>query len=479
VIVDAHHHVWDPEAREHAWLKTRPTLDRPFGMADYDAVAGPEGVTASVLVQVLNSPAETEEFLALAARHAPRPAAVVGWADLTRQDLRDELDRLRGLPGGDRLAGLRHLVQDEPDAGWLTRPEVVRGLRAVGAGGLVYDLLVGPAQLPAAVRVVSELEDVRFVLDHGAKPVIGTVEPWAGLIGELALRPNVVCKLSGLVTEAGPGWKPETFGLYVDRLLACFGPGRLMFGSDWPVCTVAASYHEVMGLARSLVASQLSAAETGAVFGGNAAAAYGLRLPVPEPVQEPAEQPALAGQRRPGRRHGRPLGGDGLVVVGPGDRVHDLGFVEVLRAVDLRHVADQHAVLHDLGLQPRRAVGVPLSLAAVVQGHAHTELIHARPGQVGVDAAITQLVDDVAGPVLVHAFNVVAGRGLLSAERGLLSAEREAATAERGRYPRSGEPRSWARASSADRQPAVVSSRLASDARWVASSAAATQSLTT
>lgn len=284
MIVDAHHHVWDPGTRRHAWLDGLPGLRRPFRLPDYAGAAGPEGVTASVLVQVLNSTAETEEFLALADGTAggpgPEVAGVVGWADLTRDDIAGELDRLRAGPGGDRLAGLRHLVQDEPDPGWLTRPEVGRGLRAAGAAGLVFDVLVRPAQLPAALKVTAGLDDVRFVLDHGAKPEIaaGLFEPWAGLIGELAQRPNVTCKLSGLVTEAGPGWTPETFAPYVDRLLECFGPGRLMFGSDWPVCTLAASYHEVITLARTLLDARLSASEMDAVFGANAVAAYGLRL---------------------------------------------------------------------------------------------------------------------------------------------------------------------------------------------------------
>ena len=285
MIVDAHHHVWDPGTRRHAWLDGLPELRRPFLLSGYAGAARPEGVTASVLVQVLNSTAETEEFLALAAGRAgaapPEVAGVVGWADLTRDDIGDELDRLRALPGGDRLAGLRHLVQDEPDPGWLVRPDVRRGLRAAGAAGLVFDVLVRPAQLPAALRLTGELDDVRFVLDHGAKPEVaaGRFEPWAGLIGELAQRPNVTCKLSGLVTEAGPGWKPETFAPYADRLLECFGPGRLMFGSDWPVCTLAASYHEVITLARTLLDGRLSPAETDAVFGGNAVAAYGLSVP--------------------------------------------------------------------------------------------------------------------------------------------------------------------------------------------------------
>ena len=284
MIIDAHHHVWDPAQPGHGWLDALPRLRREFSLADYAAEAGAVGVTASVLVQVLASTAETEEFLAAAAataRHTPEVAGVVGWADLTADDVSGELGRLRALPGGDRLAGVRHLVQDEPDPNWLGRPDVRRGLRAVGAAGLVYDLLVRPPQLPAALRVIAELDEVRFVLDHGGKPEIreGRIEPWAGLIVEMAALPNLTCKLSGLVTEAGPAWTRESFEPYVDRLLESFGPGRLMFGSDWPVCTTAASYAEVAALARELLASRLSEQEQAAVFGTTAAALYRLKVP--------------------------------------------------------------------------------------------------------------------------------------------------------------------------------------------------------
>jgi L-fuconolactonase len=279
VIVDAHHHVWDPATREHAWLDGLPALRRRFGLADYRAVSAPEGVTASVLVQVLASTAETEEFLALAAAPDGHPVAgVVGWVDLTSPAVGDEIARLRALPGGQRLVGLRHLVQDEPDPGWLDRADVRHGLAAAGRAGLVYDLLVRPAQLPAAIRVTADLDEVAFVLDHGGKPDIaaGAAEPWVSLVGELAGRPNVSCKLSGLITEAGPGWTAARIAPFADRLLDHFAPGRLMFGSDWPVCTQTASYGEVTGLAGSLLAGRLGAAEQAAVFGGNAAAAYRL-----------------------------------------------------------------------------------------------------------------------------------------------------------------------------------------------------------
>jgi L-fuconolactonase len=282
MTVDAHHHVWDPALRRHAWLDGLPALSRRFGLDEYRREGAAAGVTASVLVQVLASAAETEEFLALAG-DSDLVRGVVGWADLTGPDVAGEVARLRARPGGRRLVGLRHLVQDEPDPDWLRRPDVRRGLRAAGAAGLAYDLLVRPGQLPAALDVTGELADVRFVLDHGAKPAIasGRREPWASLIRDLAARPNVCCKVSGLVTEAGPGWRPAQITPYIDHLLDCFGPGRLLFGSDWPVCTLAASYPEVVAVARDALARRLGPGELAAVFAGNAITAYGLEVPRP------------------------------------------------------------------------------------------------------------------------------------------------------------------------------------------------------
>jgi L-fuconolactonase len=279
MIVDAHHHLWDPGARRHTWLDALPQLRRPFGIPEFAQLATAHSVTASVLVQVLASTAETEEFLALAGR-TPLLAGVVGWADLAAPGIADELARLRQLPGGGYLAGIRHLVQDEPDPDWLSRPDVRRGLRAVGDAGLAYDLLIRPGQLPAAVAAVRGLEGVRFVLDHGAKPDIahGQAEPWSTLIGELATAPNISCKLSGLVTEAGPGWTPAQITPYVHRLLDCFGPARLMFGSDWPVCTLAAGYGDVLQLAVSTLQGRLSRAELDGVLAGTAVQWYRLRL---------------------------------------------------------------------------------------------------------------------------------------------------------------------------------------------------------
>jgi L-fuconolactonase len=277
MIIDAHHHLWDPGTSRQAWLDPLPALRRPFTAEEFTGLAAAHGVAGGILVQVLPSAAETAEFLALSAV-GTLVAAVVGWADLTAPDVADQVARLRALPGGDRLAGIRHLVQDEPDPDWLDRPDVRRGLRALGEAGLVYDLLVRPAQLPAAIRTARELPGVRFVLDHGGKPDIahGRLEPWDSLVAELARQPNVACKLSGLVSEAGPGYTAARIGPYAARLIEAFGPDRLMFGSDWPVCTLAASYGEVLDLAVALLAGHLGSAGTDAVLGGNAVRIYGL-----------------------------------------------------------------------------------------------------------------------------------------------------------------------------------------------------------
>ncbi|GAB2909184.1 amidohydrolase family protein [Streptomyces mayteni] len=281
--IDAHHHVWDLARRPHDWLAGPETsaIRRSFGLADLAAPAAAAGVTRTVLVQVLPEVAETAEFLALAADDE-LVAGVVGWVDLTLGDaVAERLAALREGPGGELLVGVRHLVQGEPDARWLCRPDVRRGLAAVAAAGLAYDLLVLPHQLPAALDTVRALPGLTFVLDHLAKPPIaaGSRQPWARLIGELAVEPNVYAKLSGLVTEADHAtWTVAALRPYAETALTAFGTGRLMFGSDWPVCLLAASYAEVVGATEELTAG-LGPAERADVFGGVAARAY--RLPAP------------------------------------------------------------------------------------------------------------------------------------------------------------------------------------------------------
>lgn len=278
--VDAHHHLWDPARRAYPWMTgdALAPIRRPYTLDDLRQ-ALPPTVTKTVLVQTVSSVEETQDFLATAAASAGLVAGVVGWADLTAPDITDRLAELRALPGGELLVGIRHQAEDEPDPRWLLRDEVRRGLRAVAAAGLVYDLLVRPPQLPAAVELAGLLPEATLVLDHAGKPPIATGEfdEWAASIARIAEHPNVLCKLSGLVTEAEwSTWQVADLRPWAEHVLTSFGPSRVMFGSDWPVCELAASYQQVAATAENLTAV-LSTAERAEVFGATATRAYGLR----------------------------------------------------------------------------------------------------------------------------------------------------------------------------------------------------------
>lgn len=279
MLVDAHHHVWDLRVRDQDWIAGAELapLRRNFLVSDYERVAAAAGVTASVVVQTVTVPGETPELLELAGASA-LIAGVVGWVDLTAGDVADRLAALRAMPGGAWLRGVRHQVQSEPDPGWLMRPDVLRGLRAVAAEGLVYDLVITSGQLPVSALAASAVPGLTFVLDHLGKPRIASdqVEPWASDLRRLAALPNTVAKLSGLVTEADwKRWQRADLRPYTEAALESFGPSRLMFGSDWPVCTLAASFDDVRRAALDLTAA-LSPAERDALFHGTATRIYRL-----------------------------------------------------------------------------------------------------------------------------------------------------------------------------------------------------------
>lgn len=277
-VIDSHHHVWDLAVRDQDWIQGQDmaALRRSFSIADLRPAAEAAGVSATVVVQTVTVAEETPELLALAAV-GPLVAGVVGWTDLTSPGVADEIARLTELPGGSRLVSIRHQVQSEPDPDWLRRPDVIRGLRAVAAAGLCYDLVILPHQLPAASHAAAAVPGLTFVLDHAAKPPIasGVLDPWRAAIEEFACRPNTVCKLSGLVTEAPTGARPAAFALVGDVILTAFGADRIMFGSDWPVCLLACDYADVVELAEELTTG-LSAAERIAVFTATATRTYGL-----------------------------------------------------------------------------------------------------------------------------------------------------------------------------------------------------------
>jgi L-fuconolactonase len=278
--VDAHHHLWDPARRAYPWMEEGWPIRRRFGVEDLDAAAGPCGFERTVVVQTVPSVEETEEFLAVAAA-SPRVAGVVGWVDLTAPGVAEALAALASGPAGAALVGVRHQVHDEPDPDWLARGDVLRGLEAVAAAGLAYDLLVRERELPAALLAVERLPQLSFVVDHLAKPRIreAVTEPWASRLALLARHHNVSCKVSGLVTEADwDGWTAGQLATYVRHAVEAFGPRRLLFGSDWPVCLLAASYAEVVeAAAEALERAGLDAGEREAVLGANALRTYRLR----------------------------------------------------------------------------------------------------------------------------------------------------------------------------------------------------------
>jgi L-fuconolactonase len=276
--VDAHQHFLDPTRATYPFLTDElAAVRRRFGPDDLRPHLAATGIDRTIVVQTRSDLAETREFLATAAA-TPFIAGVVGWADLTAPGIGDTLAELRSGPGGDRLVGIRHQVHDEPDPVWVARPDVRVGIAAVGAAGLAYDLLVRAREMPAALATARALPDVRFVIDHLAKPPIasGALQPWADLLRPFGALPNVWCKVSGLVTE--DDWatgRPEHLEPYIRHAVDVFGPDRLVFGSDWPVCLLAASYEDVVASCRSALAG-LSAAEIDRVFGLTAVAVYGL-----------------------------------------------------------------------------------------------------------------------------------------------------------------------------------------------------------
>ncbi|MGQ3071486.1 MAG: amidohydrolase family protein [Ferrovibrionaceae bacterium] len=267
-VIDAHHHFWDPGRAEYPWMAAPELapIRKPYGPGDLVPLIAAHGIDATILVQCSSSTAETEAMLATAAAH-PFIAGVVGWVDLTAADVGARLDRLMAP----KLVGIRHQVHDEGDPAWLSRADVRRGLAAVFARGLAFDLLVRTRELPAAVAAARALPQGRFILDHAAKPPIATGfdDVWAERLAALADCPNVWCKISGLVTEADwHDWDVDRLRPFVEHAVRLFGPGRLIFGSDWPVCLLAAEYGAVKAAAEALLPRD--------AFGANAVAAYRL-----------------------------------------------------------------------------------------------------------------------------------------------------------------------------------------------------------
>ena len=279
-VIDAHHHFWDPATGEYPWM-TGPfaPIARVFGPEDLRPILVSQGITGTVLVQTWNDLGETWDYLRIA-EATDFVAGVVGWVDLTDRQVDRTRAELKASPQGKWLVGVRHLVQDEPDPNWLLRDDVRRGLKALEQAGLVYDLVVKPPQLPAALKTVADFPGLRFVLDHIAKPDIKGrgFEPWAKLArGFAEHRGHVWCKLSGMITEADwRSWSLADLHPYIAEMLDIFGVDRCMFGSDWPVCLVAGGYGQVIDALRASLGG-LTEQQRAQIFGRSAIEAY--RLP--------------------------------------------------------------------------------------------------------------------------------------------------------------------------------------------------------
>lgn len=279
LVVDSHHHFWDPAEADYPWLTDElAVIRRRFGPEDLRPLLADGRVDRTLVVQTRSSLEETRQLLQIA-EATDFIAGVVGWVDLTDAGVDRVIRELRDGPGGRFLVGIRHQAHDEQDPAWLCRADVLRGLAAVRDAGLAYDLLVRSPQLPAALEVARSLPGLGLVMDHIAKPRIAAGsrdDEWSAMMASFSDLPDVSCKLSGMVTEADwATWIEADLHPYVRRCLAWFGEDRLMFGSDWPVCLLAASYGTVVSTLRSLL-SDLSDQAIARVFGGNAIHVYGL-----------------------------------------------------------------------------------------------------------------------------------------------------------------------------------------------------------
>jgi L-fuconolactonase len=275
IPIDAHHHLWRYQAQGYAWMtEAMKSLRRSFTLTDLYEVASASGIAGTVLVEVERTAEETRNLTSIAATD-DLIQGVVGWVDLTAPSIHSDLENMAQLP---KLRGLRHPIHDEPDPNYILRADFNRGIAALHSFGLTYDLLIFENHLPQTISFVDRHPNQTFILDHIAKPRIreGSFYPWRENIQELALRPNVYCKLSGMVTEASwTEWDRPMLRPYIDTVIEAFSPWRVMFGSDWPLVTLASTYEEWLNTVRSAITG-LSSSEQQWILGWSATEAYGL-----------------------------------------------------------------------------------------------------------------------------------------------------------------------------------------------------------
>ena len=279
--IDSHHHVWDLSVREQGWMvgEALDPIKKNFSINDLrQAIAGC-GIEKTVVVQTVTNYDETPELLELA-EDDELVAGVVGFLKIDSGDAISHLDKYESMRGFKHLVGIRDIAHDYEDIGYLAKPEVVENVQELGRRGLVYDLLTKTPHMQAAIDLVKQSPGTQFVLDHISKPYMakGEMQPWADKLRELASFENVVIKVSGLFTEADwKNWKAADFWPYLEHVTKVFTPSRMMFGSDWPVCLLAATYRQSIDLMEQFTKS-FSSSEQKDFWAGTANRAYNLKL---------------------------------------------------------------------------------------------------------------------------------------------------------------------------------------------------------
>jgi len=274
--IDAHQHFWKYDPVKHSWINDEMwVIRRDYSPADLLPLLQSSGIDGCVTVQVNQAEEENTDLLELAEKH-DFIRAVIGWVDLQSPDVESRLEWYRSKP---KLKGFRHILQGERDRALMLKPAFKRGIALLNKFGYTYDILIFPDQLGYTREFVAAFPDQPFIVDHIAKPHIKDryiTEEWKEAIRAVAAFPNVMCKISGMVTEADwKNWRPEHFSPYLDTVVEAFGVNRVVFGSDWPVCLVAAAYEKVVAIVEDYF-SAFSAGERAAFFGGNAARFYHL-----------------------------------------------------------------------------------------------------------------------------------------------------------------------------------------------------------
>jgi L-fuconolactonase len=273
--IDAHHHFWQVVRGDYHWMPAGGVLRNDYLPDDLKPLNSAAGIDGTILVQAAQTVAETEFLLKLAAQPGSSVLGVTGWVALGSPDAPAQLERLAESP---KLVGIRPMIQDLPSADWVLQAQVIDNLRRLPDLGLRFELLTYANQLPQAYEALSQIPDLDIVINHLSKPAYRQgvdADDWRQWMGKFAELPRAYCKLSGMVTEAGSDWAADDFRAHADVILEAFGPERVMFGSDWPVCLLAASHSQVVDLANQLIAA-LSADEQAAVLGGSAADFYAV-----------------------------------------------------------------------------------------------------------------------------------------------------------------------------------------------------------